>query len=63
MAATEVTAAVMGGRGTPWKMLTMILDTGDSALLAIATNHKGSFVLLGLLIPRHVLCWPAIGPL
>ena len=26
-------------------------------------HHKGSFVLLGLLIPRQVVCWPAIGPL
>ena len=25
--------------------------------------HKGSFVLLGLLILCQVVCWPAIGPL
>ena len=23
-------------------------------------DHKGSFVLLGLLIPRQVVCWPLL---
>ena len=34
-----------------------------SFLNLLGLTHKGSFVLLGLLITRQVVCWPAIGPL
>ena len=40
-----------------------LLQQQQTVKMKLLYIHKGSFVLLGLLIPRQVVCWLPIGPL